>query len=75
MAENSIRSISDIALKSQQAQNRLVEGLDDLEKISAGINEITSGSVTLLSDKHSALNAAVEAARRVKQGGFAGGGK
>jgi hypothetical protein len=43
MAENSIRSISDIALKSQQAQNRLVEGLDDLEKISAGINEITSG--------------------------------
>ena len=73
MAENSIRSISDIALQSQQAQNRLVEGLDDLEKISAGINEITSGISNIAFQTNIlALNAAVEAARAGEAGrGFA----
>ncbi|QHM96544.1 methyl-accepting chemotaxis protein [Kosakonia sacchari] len=73
MAENSIRSISDIAIQSQQAQNRLVEGLDDLEKISAGINEITSGISNIAFQTNLlALNAAVEAARAGDAGrGFA----
>ncbi|MFS2225917.1 methyl-accepting chemotaxis protein [Pantoea sp. B65] len=73
MAENSIRSISDIAMKSQQAQNRLVEGLDDLEKISAGINEITSGISNIAFQTNLlSLNAAVEAARAGEAGrGFA----
>lgn len=73
IAENSIRSISDIALESQHAQNRLVEGLDDLEKISAGINEITSGISNIAFQTNIlALNAAVEAARAGEAGrGFA----
>ncbi len=73
IAENSIRSISDIAMQSQQAQNRLVEGLDDLEKISAGINEITSGISNIAFQTNLlSLNAAVEAARAGEAGrGFA----
>ncbi|WP_312689371.1 methyl-accepting chemotaxis protein [Kosakonia sp.] len=73
LAENSIRSISDIALQSQQAQSRLVEGLDALEKISVGINEITSGISNIAFQTNLlALNAAVEAARAGEAGrGFA----
>ncbi|MCU5771079.1 methyl-accepting chemotaxis protein [Erwiniaceae bacterium BAC15a-03b] len=73
MAENSIRSISDIAIQSQQAQNRLVEGLDDLENISAGINDITSGISNIAFQTNLlSLNAAVEAARAGEAGrGFA----
>ena len=73
LAESSIRSISDIALQSQQAQHRLGQGLDELEQISSGITKITSGigdiafQTNLLS-----LNAAVEAARAGEAGrGFA----
>ncbi|TDT59323.1 FIST-like protein [Enterobacter sp. AG5470] len=73
MAESSIRSISDIAMQSQEAQNRLVEGLDDLEKISAGINDITSGISNIAFQTNLlSLNAAVEAARAGEAGrGFA----
>ncbi|WLS79174.1 methyl-accepting chemotaxis protein [Erwinia pyri] len=73
LAENSIRSISDIALQSQQAQSRLGEGLDDLEKISTGINEITSGISNIAFQTNLlSLNAAVEAARAGEAGrGFA----
>jgi methyl-accepting chemotaxis protein len=73
MAENSIRSIGDIAQKSQQAQLRLGQGLDDLEKISNGINEITSGISNIAFQTNLlSLNAAVEAARAGEAGrGFA----
>ena len=73
MAENSIRAISAIATESQQAQSRLGEGLDDLEKISNGINEITHGISNIAFQTNIlALNAAVEAARAGEAGrGFA----
>ena len=73
LAENSIRAISDIASQSQQAQSRLDDGLDDLEKISHGINEITHGISNIAFQTNIlALNAAVEAARAGEAGrGFA----
>ncbi|MDH1087714.1 methyl-accepting chemotaxis protein [Pantoea brenneri] len=73
LAENSIRAISDIATQSQQAQGRLDDGLDDLEKISHGINEITHGISNIAFQTNIlALNAAVEAARAGEAGrGFA----
>lgn len=73
LAESSIRNISNIATESQQAQGRLDEGLDDLEKISNGINEITHGISNIAFQTNIlALNAAVEAARAGEQGkGFA----
>lgn len=73
VAENSIRAISDIAGQSQQAQERLDDGLDDLEKISHGINEITHGISNIAFQTNIlALNAAVEAARAGEAGrGFA----
>ncbi|WP_373327306.1 methyl-accepting chemotaxis protein [Cronobacter turicensis] len=73
MAESSIRAISDIATESQRAQGRLGEGLDDLEKISNGINVITHGISNIAFQTNIlALNAAVEAARAGEQGrGFA----
>lgn len=73
MAETSIRALSSIALRSQQAQSRLEEGLDDLEKISMGINHITSGiSDIAFQTNLLSLNAAVEAARAGEAGrGFA----
>ena len=73
MAESSIRAISDIATESQRAQGRLGEGLDDLEKISNGINVITHGISNIAFQTNIlALNAAVEAARAGEAGrGFA----
>jgi len=73
LAESSIRNISNIATESQQAQGRLDEGLDDLEKISNGINEITHGISNIAFQTNIlALNAAVEAARAGEAGrGFA----
>ncbi|WP_337026496.1 methyl-accepting chemotaxis protein [Pantoea eucrina] len=73
MAENSIRAISAIASESQQAQSQLGEGLDDLERISDGINVITHGISNIAFQTNIlALNAAVEAARAGEAGrGFA----
>ncbi|WP_242461887.1 methyl-accepting chemotaxis protein, partial [Pantoea agglomerans] len=73
LAESSIRNISNIATESQQAQGRLDDGLDDLEKISNGINEITHGISNIAFQTNIlALNAAVEAARAGEAGrGFA----
>lgn len=73
MAESSIRAISAIATESQQAQSHLGEGLDDLERISNGINVITLGISNIAFQTNIlALNAAVEAARAGEAGrGFA----
>jgi len=73
LAEGSIRAISAIAMESQQAQSHLGEGLDDLERISNGINVITHGISNIAFQTNIlALNAAVEAARAGESGrGFA----
>ncbi|ORM73532.1 chemoreceptor [Pantoea wallisii] len=73
LAEGSIRAISAIATESQQAQSHLGEGLDDLERISNGINVITHGISNIAFQTNIlALNAAVEAARAGESGrGFA----
>lgn len=72
-AESNIRSISDAALHSQQAQHQLSAGLDELETISAGITTINSGISNIAFQTNIlALNAAVEAARAGEAGrGFA----
>ena len=73
LAESSIRAISALASDSQQAQSQLGEGLDDLERISDGINVITHGISNIAFQTNIlALNAAVEAARAGEAGrGFA----
>ncbi|WJM86585.1 methyl-accepting chemotaxis protein [Dickeya chrysanthemi] len=73
IAQTSIRAISESASKTQEAQVRLETGLNDLERISKGISQITSG-INAIADKTNllALNAAVEAARAGEAGrGFA----
>ncbi|ACS85659.1 methyl-accepting chemotaxis protein [Musicola paradisiaca] len=73
LAQSSIRAISDAATQTQQSQQRLESGLNDLERISQGISQITSG-INAIADKTNllALNAAVEAARAGEAGrGFA----
>ncbi|WP_455819034.1 methyl-accepting chemotaxis protein [Pseudomonas cerasi] len=72
-AESNIRSISDAALHSQQAQHQLSAGLDQLEMISSGITTINSGISNIAFQTNIlALNAAVEAARAGEAGrGFA----
>lgn len=73
LAESSIRGISTVAVESRQAQSRLGDGLDALEKISMGITTITDGiSDIAFQTNLLALNAAVEAARAGEAGrGFA----
>ena len=64
IAENSIRSLSQAASQTQGAQHVLEQELGELERISHGISQITSG-IGRIADQTRllALNAAVEAAR------------
>ena len=73
LAQDSIRSISAAATQTRAAQTRLEGGLDDLERISQGISQITGG-IGAIADQTNllALNAAIEAARAGEAGrGFA----
>ncbi|WP_239983243.1 methyl-accepting chemotaxis protein, partial [Cronobacter sakazakii] len=73
IAQGNIRSMSNAARDTRDAQDRLEQGLSDLEAISAGITKITSG-IRSIADQTNllALNAAVEAARAGESGrGFA----
>jgi len=73
IAQRSIRSISDAATQTRSAQARLGSELDDLERISQGISQITGG-IGAIADQTNllALNAAIEAARAGEAGrGFA----
>uniref|UniRef100_UPI003570F8C9 methyl-accepting chemotaxis protein n=2 Tax=Cronobacter TaxID=413496 RepID=UPI003570F8C9 len=73
IAQGNIRSMSSAARDTREAQDRLEQGLNDLETISAGITKITSG-IRSIADQTNllALNAAVEAARAGESGrGFA----
>lgn len=73
IAQGNIRSMSNAARDTRDAQDRLEQGLSDLETISAGITKITSG-IRSIADQTNllALNAAVEAARAGESGrGFA----
>jgi hypothetical protein len=73
VAQRSIRSISDAATQTRSAQTRLGGELDELEKISRGISQITGG-IGAIADQTNllALNAAIEAARAGEAGrGFA----
>jgi hypothetical protein len=73
LAQDSIRSISEAANLTRTSQIRLGSGLDDLERISQGIRQITGG-ISAIADQTNllALNAAIEAARAGEAGrGFA----
>jgi hypothetical protein len=73
VAENSIRSLSGSATQTRAAQDHLEQELSELERISRGISQITSG-ISRIADQTNllALNAAVEAARAGDTGrGFA----
>lgn len=73
IAQGNIRSMSSAARDTRDAQDRLEQGLSDLETISGGITKITSG-IRSIADQTNllALNAAVEAARAGESGrGFA----
>ncbi|MEK8087131.1 methyl-accepting chemotaxis protein [Aquabacterium sp. A3] len=69
LAENSIRSLSDTASQTQDAQRNLGTELTELERISNGISQITHG-ISRIADQTNllALNAAVEAARAGESG-------
>jgi methyl-accepting chemotaxis protein len=64
VAETNIRSLSDAALHTRGAQDKLESELTELERISSGISQVTSG-IGRIADQTNllALNAAVEAAR------------
>lgn len=64
VAETNIRSLSDAALQTRGAQDHLESELTELERISSGISQVTSG-IGRIADQTNllALNAAVEAAR------------
>jgi len=73
VAQASIRSMSEAAAQTRSAQERLGGGLDDLERLSRGIGQITGG-ISAIADQTNllALNAAIEAARAGEAGrGFA----
>ena len=73
VAETNIRSLSDAALQTRGAQDHLESELTELERISSGISQVTSG-IGRIADQTNllALNAAVEAARAGDAGkGFA----
>ncbi len=73
MAQDSILSISEATQQTQQAQQRLGAGLNELERLSLSIGTITEG-ISAISDQTNllALNAAIEAARAGEAGrGFA----
>lgn len=68
-----IRDVGDTAKTTHQSQEQLDHGLDELERISKAINNITSG-ISAIADQTNllALNAAIEAARAGEAGrGFA----
>lgn len=69
IAESSIRTLSGAATETQGAQQNLGEELSELERISNGISQITSG-IGRIADQTNllALNAAVEAARAGEAG-------
>ena len=69
IAETSIRSLSTAATQTQGAQQTLGDELSELERISNGISQITSG-IGRIADQTNllALNAAVEAARAGEAG-------
>ncbi|HEX8986476.1 MAG TPA: methyl-accepting chemotaxis protein [Rhodocyclaceae bacterium] len=73
LAQTSLTSISEAVALTRSAQQRLEGGLDDLERISKGISQITGG-ISAIADQTNllALNAAIEAARAGEAGrGFA----
>jgi len=68
-----IQDVGDTAKVTRQSQEQLDHGLDELERISKAINNITSG-ISAIADQTNllALNAAIEAARAGEAGrGFA----
>ena len=69
IAETSIRTLSGAATQTQGAQQNLGQELSELERISNGITQITSG-IGRIADQTNllALNAAVEAARAGEAG-------
>jgi len=69
LAEGSIRALSVAATQTQGAQQQLGTELTELERISSGISQITSG-IGRIADQTNllALNAAVEAARAGEAG-------
>ena len=69
IAETSIRALSGAATQTQGAQESLGAELTELERISAGISQITHG-ISRIADQTNllALNAAVEAARAGESG-------
>ena len=73
LAQQSILSIGDAVEHTCAAQKRLEDGLNDLERISQAIGQITGG-ISSIADQTNllALNAAIEAARAGEAGrGFA----
>ena len=73
VAQAGIRGMADAAAQTRVAQGRLGSGLDDLERLSHGISQITGG-IGAIADQTNllALNAAIEAARAGEAGrGFA----
>ncbi|MGE5466973.1 MAG: methyl-accepting chemotaxis protein [Ignavibacteria bacterium] len=73
LAQKSLGSIGEAVATTRSAQQRLESGLDDLERISSGISQITGG-ISAIADQTNllALNAAIEAARAGEAGrGFA----
>lgn len=67
MAETNIRSLSDAALHTRGAQDKLESELTELERISSGISQVTSG-IGRIADQTNLLapNAAVDAIARIR---------